>query len=107
MSGATLAQLAVLCAVNKPPGVINPRLRCISCTDSTILIYPNAQSRDISSLPFLVNHHTVQYEVKRCSLNGIDKRVHGCTGARVHVCTSGVPVGFWSDGERCCPAERS
>lgn len=78
MSGATLAQLAMLCTVNKPPGAINPRLRCISCTDSTILIYPNTQSRDISFVLFLVNHHTVQYEVKRSSLNEIDKRVCMC-----------------------------
>lgn len=83
MSGAALAQLAMLCTVNKPPGAINPRLRCISCTDSTILIYPNTQSRDISSARFLVNHHAVQYEVKRCCLNETDKRVYVCMSAWV------------------------
>ncbi len=104
MSGAALAQLAMLCTVNKPPGAINPRLRCISCTDSTILIYPNTQSRDISSAPFPVNHHSVQYEVKRCCLNETDKRARVCVCACLH---EWCARWFLSDSGPRCPAEMS
>ena len=95
ISVAMLAQLAMPGTVNKPPTAINPRLRYISCTDSTIIIPHDTKSSDISSVQFLG-----KYEGKGVCLNEMPNQC---------ICTSlheGCDCWILSESGRCYHAGR-